>query len=215
MVWHSTWPVGTVSVRANRLTGQDNTNYIKDTMGPEVVGTNTVTTRDHFWDVDPTLDGRHRFIQSPKFTVGGNPDNPVIGTAMDGVLYLKQVSVEDTTIQGFYRNAQNIYQYIPTYVTGSMSITGAFTTIVAIPKNVYGDIFLFRSNAAGDLSLQTGIFKSTSSVVDCIAFRYINDANSAIQPLRLGQSGLNLRVRVQDAASGNTWQYKITYRAYA
>ena len=107
MPWNSTAPLGTVSVKANRQILQDNTTYIEDSMGNDVVGTNNGTVRDHFWDVDPNLDGRHRFFQSVGFTVGGLPEDPVVGTGMDGVLFLKElssiVSVAQQDVQPFYK----------------------------------------------------------------------------------------------------------------
>lgn len=91
MPWNSIWPVGTVSVKQNRTSGQQNTAYIEATMGNSIVGTNAVDTRDHFWNVSANLDGRHRFMQSPVFTstaVAPNDVYPVLGTGMDGVHFL-------------------------------------------------------------------------------------------------------------------------------
>ena len=116
MTWNSIWPIGTSSVRSNRVTGAQNTEYIETTMGPSVVGTNAVTTRDHFWNVDPNLDGRHRFIQSPAFTVGGLPTDPVVGTSMDGVLYTKTKTATESTVQQdvqpFFRNTSQVFQLL-------------------------------------------------------------------------------------------------------
>ena len=100
MPWNSTWPVGSISVKANRVVGQQNTTYIETTMGNSIVGTNTTATRDHFWNVGTNEDGRHRFIQSPKFTVGGNPADPVLGTGMDGVRYIKSDGLTPARVVG-------------------------------------------------------------------------------------------------------------------
>lgn len=116
MTWHSTFPLGTVSVKANRPIGQDNTTYIETTMGNSIIGTNGVTTRDHFWNVGANEDGRHRWIQSPAFTVGGLPADANIGTAMDGVLWYKllssTVSTAQQDVQPFYRNVKQIMQLL-------------------------------------------------------------------------------------------------------
>ena len=117
MPWNSTAPVGSVSVKANRTILGQNTTYIESTMGTSIVGTNTVTTRDHFWNVDANLDGRHRFIQSPAFTVATIPANPVVGTGMDSVFYSKlklaAEAVAQQDVQPFFRNATaNIMQVL-------------------------------------------------------------------------------------------------------
>ena len=116
MPWNSTSPLGSVSVKANKAPMQQNTTYIETTMGNSVVGTNAVTTRDHFWNVGTNEDGRHRFIQSPAFTVGGLPTDPVVGTGMDAVTYSKtKTSTESTAqqdVQLFFRNATQIFQML-------------------------------------------------------------------------------------------------------
>ena len=119
MTWNSSWPLGTVSVGANQSTGQQNTSYIETNLGKVAVGTNLNTTRDHFWAVDPSLDGRHRYINSVGFTTGGPPgvpDDPVIGAGMDGVLYLRQLtstlSTAQQDVQPFYRNATQVMQLL-------------------------------------------------------------------------------------------------------
>lgn len=114
MTWNSTFPDGTVSVKANKTIGQQNTTYIETTMGDSAEGSNAVTTRDHYWNVDADLDGRHRFIQSKAFQVGGSPTDPVIGTNMDTVLYPKlKLALESTAqqdVQYFLRNSGQIMQ---------------------------------------------------------------------------------------------------------
>lgn len=116
MPWNSTAPVGSISVKANRTILQQNTTYIETTMGNSIVGTNTVTTRDHFWNVGSDEDGRHRFMQSPAFTVGGLPVDPVIGTGMDSVMYSKlklaAEAVAQQDVQPFFRNSSAIMQIL-------------------------------------------------------------------------------------------------------
>ena len=63
---------------------------------------------DHFWNVGANEDGRHRFIQSSAFTVGGAAENPVVGTGMDGVTYLRSDKTNTPRVQGYYRNANGI-----------------------------------------------------------------------------------------------------------
>lgn len=217
MAWHSTAPVGTISVKANRIILQDNTTYIETTMGNSVVGTNTNTTRDHFWNVGANEDGRHRFINSPKFTVGGVAADPVIGTGMDGVLYLRQCSTSLTRIEGFYRNVEGIFQYIPAYDTGTHVVTGSYTNMIAVPANCWGEIYMW-TDAAGNRSGQSGFFKSNGATVDAWAYgERVQGSSTAGFPLNFGNgsdaSGLNIRVRTEGASSGQTWNYRIMYRS--
>lgn len=99
MTWNAIWPIGSQSVKSNRIPGAQNTTYIETTMGNDIVGTNTDIVRDHFWDVGSDEDGRHRFINSPGFTVGGLPDDPVLGAGMNTVTYSKLKAVIESTVQ--------------------------------------------------------------------------------------------------------------------
>lgn len=216
MPWNSTAPVGTVSVKANRTILQQNTTYIESTMGNSIVGTNTTTTRDHFWNVGADEDGRHRFIQSPAFTVGGNPADAVIGTAMDVVLYPKTIS---GTVQWFTRNAQGIYQATPALLSGTVSVpsSSVYGIIVAVPANVYGQIFMYTT-IEGRFSAVTGFFRSDGATVEAWALtNHAQGSGSAVAALKFGNgseaSGLNILGRADDASSGQTWNYRITYRA--
>lgn len=223
MTWNSVWPLGTVSVRANRTTGQQNTTYIETNMGNTIVGSNTVTTRDHFWDVDANLDGRHRFIQSPKFTstaVAPNDVNPVIGTGMDAVLYVKETN-SDKDVQGFYHNAVNIYQYIPSFRLGTHDITSNYTNMLAIPDNSYGEIFIWRTGIDVN-SMQYAIFKVEGTVCQTWSVQQScsnNASTIAAFPLNfangLNSLGLNIRVKLGAATAsgpGVLWNYRVTYR---
>lgn len=92
MTWNSTAPLGSASVKANRVIIQENTTYIEETLGNQVVGTNPdpQTAKDHFWDISPELDGRHRFMQSPAFVDSlGASTVPNFGDGMAGIHYLK------------------------------------------------------------------------------------------------------------------------------
>lgn len=213
MPWNSTSPTGSISVKANRTPMQQNTTYIETTMGNSVVGTNTTSTRDHFWDVGSNEDGRHRFMQSPAFTVGAVATDPVIGTGMDGVLYLKTVSTDDTTIQGFYRNAQGVYQYIPTFVSGSLSVTSTPQSFITVPQNVYGEIFFYLTGVNSNC-IQYGVFHTTTTGVSCGAIPNTDSSGDTQKNLRIsGGTGFNISVRTDSDGIAGTWNYKVTYRA--
>ena len=217
MPWNSTSPIGGVSVKANRPTQQQNTTYIEVTMGNSIVGTNTNTTRDHFWNVGANEDGRHRFIQSPAFTVLTVAADPVIGTGMDGVKYIKTVKGR---VEGFYRNAAGIYQYIPSFLQGTVVVGATYTTIVSVPTNVYGEIFMF-TNAAGEKSTQSGFFKSNGTICDSTSYAQSSNSGSSSTPnprfnlvfaTGANASGLDIRAQTGVAAAGLTWNYRIIYR---
>ncbi len=219
MPWNSNSPNGTLSVKANRAPMNQNTTYIETTMGNSVVGTNTTSTRDHFWNVGSNEDGRHRFIQSPKFTVGGIAADPVIGTGMDGVSYLKDTSAG---VQIFYRNVVNgIYQLSPNVLTGTVSITSSssFVNITTVPANVYGTIYLYKISNSGTpanslANIQPGTFLSNNNTVHGFSNRIKVEDTSDDYLVELeneATTDLNLRVRRNTGPSG-TWNYIIKYR---
>lgn len=224
MPWNTNWPLGTASVRANRTTGNQNTTYIKTTMGGDAVGTNAATTRDHFWDVSGTIDGYHRHVKMPKFTVGGVLADPIIaGSDADGIIYYREVNADVGRVEGFYRNTQGIYQFIPSFLSSTHAVTNSFTDMVAVPINVYGEIFMcLDAGTAGQYSAACGFFKSNATKVDAwalaqnttlggtggddtkFALIFANDATS---------NNLNIKVRRGQFGSDATWKYRITYRA--
>jgi len=100
VVWVSVVPVGTKTVRDNTRLIAGNNLYIKNNMGRENIGINTETVRDHFWNVDPTIDGRHRFIKSPAFSdATGVPLDPVLGVDMNQVIYAKLKTSTESVAQ--------------------------------------------------------------------------------------------------------------------
>lgn len=222
MPWNSISPLGTVSVKANRAINQQNTTYTEVTMGNQVVGTNPTpqTAKDHFWNVGGNEDGHHRFIQSPRFTsnaVAPNDVYPVVAPGMDTVLF---PLLTNGTVQWFHRNnADYVYQFIPRYVPGTVLVTSSSTydNIIAVPANVYGEILMF-TDLSGKSSAVTGFFVSGNTKVE--AWTLSNQPqgqNSSGYALKFGNGsesvGFNLRVRCEDAAVGQTWNYRITYRA--
>ncbi len=212
MPWNSTAPLGSVSVKANKVIQQENTTYIETTMGNSIVGTNTNSTRDHFWDVGSDEDGRHRFINSPAFTVGGVAADPVIGTGMDTVLYPKTTNGR---VEWFHRNVNGIYQFIPSIKTGTTALTSAFSNIDTVPASVYGIIYIWRN---GTQNMQSGTFISGGALVEAYSNRIkIQGLSSGDdQWVQLGNgtdaSGLNIRGKRDEDISG-TYNYKILYWA--
>ncbi len=198
MPWNTTYPDGSKSVKQNETPGQQNTTYTKTTMN-----------NDHYWDFGSNEDGRHKYTNMPV-----QASDPSIATGMDGIHYLKS---DGSRIEGFYRNANGIYQYIPAFLTGTHVVTSSFTSMVVVPNDVYGEIVMFRDGGAEEGG-QTGFFKCQSNV--CQAWSYglrIQGSSTANYNIRFGNgsdaSGLNIRVISQNAAAGNTWNYRITYRA--
>src|ERR1044071_8470795 len=110
MTWNVNTPLGSVSVKSNKSRIAGNFQYITEKMGNHPAGDpNTNTLRDHFWDTSSALDGRHRFIKSPGYTVSGSPADPVMGNLCDSVTYCKllssTVSTAQQDVQPFYQNS--------------------------------------------------------------------------------------------------------------
>lgn len=222
MPWNSTFPLGSVSVKANRPIGQQNTTYIETTMGNSIVGTNTDTTRDHFWNVGSDEDGRHRFIQSVGFTstaAAPNDTYPVLGAGMQSVLFALESKGQLVWFHkiGDTNDESNIHQFIPNFLAGTVLISssGTYQNIVAVPNNVYGEIFMW-TDANGKRSGQTGFFKSTNSIVEAWGLTQSDDSTSSSVPLKFASGtdaiDLTIKARRSDASSA-TWNYRITYRA--
>ena len=216
MTWNSTAPLGSVSVKANRTILQQNTSYIEVTMGNSVVGTNTNTTRDHFWNVGSNEDGRHRFIQSLGFTVGGTPADPVIGTGMDSVLYAKTTNGR---VEWFHRNAAGINQFIPSYISGTVNITSSssYVTVTSIPANCWGQIFFFYDS---DPSVNSsGLISSSGSIARGFSTRVRSQVSGldeyALELKNDGVVDLNIFVRRGDSSSSfnGIWRYRLMYWA--
>lgn len=176
MPWNSVFPLGSVSVKANRPIGQQNTTYTEVTMGNSIVGTNTTSTRDHFWNVGSDEDGRHRFIQSPAFTVGSLPVDPVLGTGMDSVTYSKLKLVAESTsqqdVQPFFRNASAIMQILGIRacavfdVSGSGTVTMRYSHNGTVTRDAHGNFRMTFDTALPSrnyLMLGGGIRDSSSS----------------------------------------------------
>jgi hypothetical protein len=216
MPWNPIFPLGTVSVKANQAIGNQNTTYIEDTMGKSPIGTNTNTTRDHFWAVGSNEDGRHRFINSVGFTVGGLPTDPVIGAGMDIVLYSKTTN---NRVEWFTRNAQGIYQFSPSFIEGTVNINNSFVNVVSVPANVYGEIFFFFDSNPKISS--SGIISSNANSVSGYSTRQRSSVSGLDEyPIELQNAStttLNIRAKRGDnSGSGfdGLWRYKLFYRSF-
>lgn len=225
MTWNSASPSGTLSVRANRTPMNQNTSYIETMLGNTVSDIAYATSqKDHFWaPADSNLVGHHRWIKMPAFTVGGTPSDPgsPLGTSIDGMMYLRLDSADSARVQGFYRNNEGIYEFIPSYVTGTTGvITGSYTNVVAVPANVYGEIFMISNGPVASQvheSLAVGAFYSTSTVVRAWAYAMGVESQDSQLNLKFANSQadattLNIRAKANDAANNLTWTYRITWR---
>lgn len=204
MVWNSLSPDGTKSVKQNTTPMLQNTAYTESTM-------NT----DHYWNIGTDEDGHHKSIQMKNFinsSVGAPADAP-IATGMDACVYLRTVSASDARIQGFFRNTNGIYQFIPAFKSGSVAITSSYATVAAVPAHSYGQIFMFLDNNDDNMSM--GFFKSGAATVQTYASTtQFSGSSTAGTNLKFGNgaeaSGLNIRARKQDGSNG-TYLYRIVY----
>ena len=202
MVWNSTSPDGTKSVKANTTPMQQNTTY-----------TETTLNVDHYWNIGIDEDGRHKQVQMPKTETGGTPTDITLGTSMDGGMYLKETSYG--RVEGFYRNTNGIYQFIPSFLTGTIALSSSITTIVSVPDETYGQVFLFTSD--GQNSGSMGFYKASSGV--CHAYSSVTQtggSNTSYTNVRLSNgtlsSALNLNARIVSGPTA-TYEYRIIYWA--
>lgn len=146
MAWDSNWPVGTISVKANKPQGVANMQYIENTIGNAAVGVNLTTTTDHFFDVSATLDGHHRFIKMPRFTsteIAPNDVDPQLSTDIDSILYPKlKTAIESTVqqdVQPFYKNldASNAIQIMQILGIRAMGVFNGSSSTPAQASVVY------------------------------------------------------------------------------
>ncbi len=218
MPWNSLFPDGSRPVNVNLKPLQENTKYIETTMGKDPSLT-VVSKLDHFWNnADALKDGHHRYLQSPAFTVGGQPKTPIyLESSIDGVLYLKNTM---GFIQGFYKNKENDYQYIPGYKTGTVKVENTFNTLKSIPANSYGQIFMYLTTTTTPIKRFSviGFFRSNDTHIDAYAEKYYSNSNSNDSALifETGRENPSLNIRVKTSPgtpSDLIWNYKITFMA--
>ncbi len=89
MTWNSTWPLGSASVKANRLTGNQNTSYIESTLKV-----------NHYFNESPA--GKHKFVSLPIYVDPGT-------AAGEGAVYTKNVTdpILGSSPELFYRRESN------------------------------------------------------------------------------------------------------------
>lgn len=127
MVWNSTWPDVTKSVKANGTTGTQNTAYIETNMN-----------KDHYWKIGVDEDGHHQFMQ----TVATNDDdssletNPSLDTGMDLVYFSRfKTATESVTQQDTQPYASNvdttgIMQLLGMRACALFNVVGGVVTVV-------------------------------------------------------------------------------------
>lgn len=112
MPWHPIWPVITDSVKTNGPTGQENTVYVKDTMGGVPLATNLPGTEDHFWDVAAGLNGHHRFVKLPDYNAQPDFDPTFIQNVIYARLKSAVESVAQQDAQPFVVNRANNVNHV-------------------------------------------------------------------------------------------------------
>ena len=199
MVWSDVSPNGSISVNANTSSMQANTAYIETTM-----------KRDHYWNEGTDEDGHHKQIQITKLSADATVD-----TGMNGVMYIKEASASNTRIEGFYRNADGIYQYIPSFQEGSaLSISSSYANVTTVPDNCYGNIYMYRTDAA---DMAYGFFKATGGVVNSFSCAtFLGSGDTAKLNLVFANSGeasdLNIKAKTSTAGAGS-YDWKVIYWA--
>lgn len=204
MPWNSLWPDGSKSVKQNTTPGQQNTTY-----------TETVENNDHFWNIGANEDGYHRKVSLRIYstTAVGAPTDAPVPAGSNGVIYLKTVA---GTVQGFYRNAAGIYQFIPGFLTGTSAITsGGYTTVVAVPDDTYGHIWMWR-DVGNTKDVQFGSFFAFGGKVQTVsAGLNVNNtvasdaAYNVLFANGVNASGLNIRAKVASGAQNGNYSYRV------
>ena len=197
MVWNTNAPDGAVSVKANESILQANTTYTLATMNVS-----------HYWNDSATLDGNHQFVACPDSVT-----DIAVPADNDGILYFKAVSADNTRVEGFYQNADKIYQFIPSFQEGTVALnTSTYVTVATLPANCYGEVYLFLdSDTLTSDGMQFGTFHSGANILQ--AYSAAN-GNTAAVPIILGNntnaSVLTLRAKASQGSAA-TYTYKIKY----
>ena len=192
MTWTSNWPDGSKSVRGNESAGTGNMSYIETKM-----------KLDHYWNEDANKDGHHKIIQMTE-----EDTDPALATGMDGAIYLKS---DGSRIQGFYRNTNGIYQFIPAFLIGTVNMSTSTTNIVAVPANVYGEIFMWNGDAAG--SSAKGFFHSDGTKVYAFATPLSSTIPVNITFTNTASTDLTIKGNLTTSLGTTLFNYRITYRA--
>ena len=224
MTWNSASPDGALSVKDNRTPMNQNTTYLEVTLGKTANDIAYATSqKDHYFAVSSNLDGHHRFIKMPAYTVGGVASNPgpALGTGISGIQYNRTVSATEPRVEIFYRNANGIYQLSPSFTEGTHLVTSSYTDLggLTLPANVYGEIAMYTTTDDGSTSGAFGHFSSIfvgGTVLYAWSFTQSTNSSGSSVPLKFGNgssaSGLKIRVRTSDATSNLTWNYRVTWR---
>ncbi len=167
--------------------------------------------RDHIFNdtlVANDNSGTHRQVT---LTARATPGSLPTGT--NGIFYSKLVSSLGELF--WYDGTSEIQISTYTVLSGTVAVTSAFSTIVAIPANKFGEIYLYKGRF-----IQAGAFVSDGTVVNGYSYaeKYVS-GSGASQILELafdgnGASALNLRVKNPSGSSfDGTWTYKVYYRS--
>lgn len=227
MTWTPDIPFGDRSVRANRFFIRNNFNYTRNTIGPDGVGANNNSTKDHFFAMGSTdLEGHHRFIKSPRFTSNAafpNDKNPTLGPSIDSVLFPRVVSNEVARVEWFSKNSTSgVYQFIPCYNAGITNIPDLnYVSIFTVPPKTYGDIIIWHLDGDGNSDFQQQGYYVAG---DTIANSFSLQQNLSISPasganpyvLANGTQATNLNILVKRLNSGvpvGDIRWRITFRA--
>jgi len=171
MPWNSTWPDGTVSVKANKTPGQQNTTYIETSM-----------QRDHFWNEDANKDGHHDKVEMPKQETGGTPTDPSLSADMDMVFYAKEKTAADAVlqqdVQPFANMSTNVLQLL------GMRACGLFYVAATVPSIRYAhNVASVARTAAGQYTVT---FTSALPSVDYLVFGGAQLSNQLAPPALCG-----------------------------
>jgi hypothetical protein len=199
MAWSSVSPDETLSVSANSTPMKANTTYIETTMN-----------NDHYWNIGADEDGHHKQVQSPKLAA-----DLTLSAGMDGGMYLKETTGGRTA--GFYKTKISpgvftVYQFIPSFLSGTFTPTELHSNIVAVPNSTYGNIYMYKND--GSNTGVNGFFKAAGGVCQSYSMQLtIGGSSSVVLEFKNNNSDLNIKAKLAASGVAGEYQYRIVYWA--
>lgn len=164
----------------------------------------TLLGKEHKFNLTAAADdGVHLQASMPNQTL-----NPAIPAGANGIWY---VSGGD----GYYKNTIGNNQ-IPNTLSGTTALTTSISTVVAVPANSYGDVYMFFVTGGVEYHCFGSYYANAST-----CWAYSNQmreqgGSSGRVDVILGNGsdvlGLNLRARTASSSGNGTYIYRVLYR---
>jgi len=180
-----------------------------------------IITADHvFNDTSADDDGIHRQVTIVNRPAPGDPTSVPAGAS--SMMYGKTAT--DSVNELWFFDAVSPRQLNWRELTGTVALSGTVATVVAVPANSYGQIFMYFDHPAPNdnrSTVQFGWYSSTateaSAYSSSIMYGATNLNNVIVRFASWASpqvSGLNIRATINTETSlySGTWNYIIYYR---